>query len=331
MKTALSPALTEEIDAALAHGEQVILFRNRRGFAPMIECPECAWTPKCKRCDVALTWHKKANRLVCHYCNASYPVPKECPSCRGGELKSFGSGTERLEEEVSLLFPDAATGRMDRDTTRGKDSVGLLFRDFQENRIRILIGTQMISKGLDFGNVRVVGIIAADSLLNYPDFRSHERGFQLITQAAGRAGRRDKRGTVVIQTADPEQPIFRFIAANDYEGFYLSQIAERQLFHYPPFTRLISIVLKHKDEQKAEAGAAALALLLRQSLGNRVLGPNKPVVSRIQQQYIREILLKIDPQFPPTRVRECIQSAESRFRENVRFKQVVVYYNVDWA
>jgi primosomal protein N' (replication factor Y) len=331
MKTAFAPALMEEINNALENGEQVILFRNRRGFAPMIECPACAWTPKCEHCDVTLTWHKKAHRLVCHYCNASYPLPVECPSCRSGDLKSLGAGTERLEEEVSQLFPDAATGRMDRDTTRGKDSFELLINDFQENRIRILVGTQMISKGLDFGNVRVVGIIAADSLLNYPDFRSHERGFQLITQAAGRAGRRDKQGTVIIQTTDPEQPIYRFITHGDYEGFYHSQIAERKLFKYPPFTRLISIVLKHKDEQKAEAGAAALSHLLRQSLGNRVLGPNKPVISRIQQQNIREILLKIDNQFSPTRVRELIKSAESRFRENVHFKQIVLYYNVDWA
>lgn len=331
MKSLLTPVLTEEINTALENGEQAILFRNRRGFAPVIECTACAWTPKCNHCDVTLTYHKKAHSLVCHYCNASYALPSECPLCHDGELKSLGAGTERLEEEISQLFPGAVVARMDADTTRGRDSFERIINNFQENRIQILVGTQMISKGLDFGNVRVVGIIAADSMLNYPDFRSHERGFQLITQAAGRAGRRDKQGTVIIQTTDPEQPIYRFIILNDYEGFYHSQITERRLFKYPPFTRLISIVLKHKDEQKVEYAAASFSHLLKQSLGNRVLGPNKPVVSRIQQLHIREILLKIDHVFSPTQIRELIKSAESRFRENSDFKQVLLYYNVDWV
>ena len=330
MKTTLSPALMEEINRTLENGEQAILFRNRRGFAPVIECTACAWIPKCHYCDVTLTYHKKENRLICHYCNSSYPLPTVCPSCHHEELKSFGAGTERLEEEVSQLFPDAVVGRMDRDTTSGKDAFERIINDFQANRIQILVGTQMISKGLDFDNVRVVGIIAADTLLNYPDFRSHERGFQLITQAAGRAGRRDKQGTVIIQTADPEQPIYRFITRNDYEGFYHSQIAERKLFKYPPFTRLITIVIKHKDEQKVEQAAITFSQLLTQSLGNRVLGPNKPIVSRIQQLHIREILLKIDHVFSPTQVREFLKSSEARLRKNSDFKQVLLYYNVDW-
>lgn len=331
MKSLLSPVLMEEINKALENGEQAILFRNRRGFAPMIECAACAWIPKCRHCDVTLTYHKKANSLICHYCNTSYSLPSECPSCHGGELKSLGTGTERLEEEVTQLFPAAVVDRMDRDTTRGKDSFERIINDFQENRIQILVGTQMISKGLDFGNVRVVGIIAADSLLNYPDFRSHERGFQLIIQAAGRAGRRDTQGTVIIQTADPEQPVYRFIVGNDYEGFYHSQISERKLFKYPPFTRLISVVLKNKDERKTELAASAFSHLLKQSFGNRVLGPGKPVVSRIQQLHIREILLKIDHAFSPLQARELIKSAETRLRENSDFKQVILYYNVDWV
>lgn len=329
MKTVLVPALIEEIDKALENGEQVILFRNRRGFAPVVECIACAWTPKCNHCDVTLTYHKKANRLVCHYCNASYPLPSECPSCHEGALKLFGTGTEQLEEEVAQLFPGAVVARMDSDTTHGKDSFERIINDFQENRIQILVGTQMLSKGVDFGNVRVVGIIAADSLLNYPDFRSHERGFQLITQAAGRAGRREKQGTVIIQTADPEQPIYRFITHTDYEGFYQSQIEERKLFKYPPFTRLISIVIKHKDEEKTESAAASLSQLLKQSLGDRVLGPNKPIISRIQQLHIREILLKIDHAYSPGQVREVIQSAENRLRSHANFKQILIYYNVD--
>ncbi|SFK87603.1 replication restart helicase PriA [Proteiniphilum acetatigenes] len=331
MKSVLAPALIEEINQALENGEQAILFRNRRGFAPMIECAACGWIPKCLYCDVTLTYHKREHRLICHYCNSSYSLPSTCPSCHSEGLKSFGAGTERLEEEVSQLFPGAVVGRMDRDTASGKDSFERIINDFQENRIQILIGTQMLSKGLDFGNVRVVGIIAADSLLNYPDFRSHERGFQLITQAAGRAGRRDKQGTVIIQTSDPEQPIYRLITRNDYEGFYHSQITERKLFKYPPFTRLISIVLKHKDEQKAEYAAISFFRLLRQSFENSVLGPNKPVVGRIQQQHIREILLKLDHSFSPAQAREWIKSAESRLRENSDFKQILLYYNVDWV
>ena len=330
MKTILAPALMEEIDKALENGEQVILFRNRRGFAPVVECTACAWTPKCNHCDVTLTYHKKANRLVCHYCNASYSLPSECPSCHEGELKLLGTGTEQLEEEVAQLFPEAVVARMDSDTARGKDSFERIINDFQENRIQILVGTQMLSKGLDFGNVQVVGIIAADSMLNYPDFRSHERGFQLITQAAGRAGRRDKQGTVIIQTADPEQAIYKFISGNNYESFYQSQVEERKLFKYPPFTRLISIVLKHKDERKTESAATSLSQLLKQSLGNRVLGPNKPIISRIQQLYIREILLKIDHLFSPGQVREVIKSAETHLRDNSDFRQVLLYYNVDW-
>lgn len=331
MKTVLAPALIEEINTALVNGEQAILFRNRRGFAPIIECPSCGWIPKCTHCDVSLTWHKKSHRMTCHYCNASYPLPSVCPSCHNEELKSFGIGTEQLEEEVSQLFPQAVVSRMDTDTTRGKGSLERIINDFQEKRIQILIGTQMLAKGLDFGNVRVVGIIAADSLLNYPDFRSHERGFQLITQAAGRAGRRGKQGTVIIQTSDPGQPIYRFIVRNDYDGFYQSQTTERELFKYPPFTRLISIVLKHKNEPKVESGAAYFCELLKQSLSNRVLGPNKPVISRIQQYNIREILLKLDHSISPKQVREIIKSAESHFRENNDFKQVLLYYNVDWV
>jgi primosomal protein N' (replication factor Y) len=331
MQQHFTPLLLQQMKNAFERKEQVILFQNRRGFAPYVECKSCACVPKCKNCDVSLTYHKMINQLTCHYCGYTIPVPETCPACGNPTLQTKGFGTEKIEEEVLEFFPEARVARLDLDTARSRKSYEKIISDFENGKIDVLVGTQMISKGLDFERVRIVGILNADSLLNYPDFRSHERGFQLITQAAGRAGRRDKQGMVIIQTADPEQPIFRFITRNDYEGFYHSQLAERKLFKYPPFTRLISIVLKHKDEQKAEAGAVSLSHLLRQSLGNRVLGPNKPVIGRIQQQNIREILLKIDNQFPPTRVRELIKSAESRFRENVHFKQIVLYYNVDWA
>jgi len=329
MKSLLTPALIEEINAALANEEQVILFRNRRGFAPMIECSECAWTPRCSRCDVSLTYHKKGNRLVCHYCNSHYSLPNECPSCHEKSLKSLGLGTEQLEEEVSLLFPGAVVARMDMDSTRGKDAYESILTDFQEKRIKILVGTQMLSKGLDFDNVRVVGIISADSLLNYPDFRSHERGFQLMTQAAGRSGRNNRQGIVIIQSVDPAQAVYTHVSGNNYEAFFESQLSERKLFHYPPFCRLIRIVVKHKEERMAEAASSLLAVNLRKSLQERLLGPNKPIVSRIQLYHIREILLKLENGLSPEKVRGIIKKAEFNLRSNHAFKYVTLYYDVD--
>lgn len=329
MKTLLSPTLIRYMETALENGEQVILFRNRRGFAPMVECKLCAWTPKCKHCDVSLTYHKHHNKLICHYCGASYKMITECPACHEKSIEPVGMGTEQVEEEVTRLFPGARVARMDTDTTRGKDSYTRILSDFQEKKTHILVGTQMLSKGLDFDNVSVVGIISADSLLNYPDFRSHERGFQLMIQASGRAGRKNKRGTVVIQSADPGQPFYRFLERNDYEGFFRTQIAERKLFHYPPFHRLISITLKDKDEQRVEAGARLFAGLLKQSLHHRVLGPNKPVVSKIQLYHIREILLKLETGLSPQQVREHILQTERQLRLQPGFKYIPLYYDVD--
>ena len=329
MKSVLAPALIEKINSALESGEQVILFRNRRGFAPMLECKLCGWTPKCNRCDVSLTYHKNRRELKCHYCNKTYKPIYECPVCHEKSVELIGMGTEKLEEEVAQLFPDAVIARMDTDTTRGKNSYEKIISDFQNKKVQILVGTQMLSKGLDFDNVSIVGIISADGLLNHPDFRSHERGFQLMLQAAGRSGRKNRQGEVIIQTADPEQPIYRYLQANDYEGFYRSQLAERKSFNYPPYKRLISIVFKHKDEQKAESGAVYFARLLKQSLGEMVLGPNKPIVSRIQRYHIRDILLKLDNNLSPAKIREFIKSVESRFREKPDFKYVVMYYDVD--
>jgi primosomal protein N' (replication factor Y) len=241
----------------------------------------------------------------------------------------LGLGTEQLEEEVATLFPDATIARMDTDTTRGKNSYEKLIADFQEKRVQILVGTQMLSKGLDFDNVSVVGIVSADSLLNYPDFRSHERGFQLMTQSAGRAGRKNRRGTVFIQTAAPEIPIYRFVAETDYERFFNTQIAERKLFNYPPFCRLIAIVIKHKDENIVNEAADFLATRLRLSLDKRVFGQNKPIVSRIQQFHIREILLKLENDAPLQTVRNILKEAEEVLRKKEKFRYVVVYYDVD--
>lgn len=329
MKSLLSPALIEEINRAMEEGEQAILFRNRRGFASWVECKNCGWVSKCTRCDVALTYHKRVEKLVCHYCNASYPLPHACPSCRDEKLKPLGIGTERLEEEVKLLFPEALVARMDTDTTRDKEELEKLINDFQNNKIQILVGTQMLSKGLDFENVRVVGIISADSLLNHPDFRSHERGFQLMLQAAGRAGRKNRRGSVIIQSNDPEQPIYRFIREGDFEGFYRSQLPERKLFGYPPYRRLIRVVFKHKSEAVAEAAAARFAQRLRSSLHERVLGPNTPVVNRVQLQHIREILLKLEYELPIQQVRDLLKKTEQQVRAEKRFRYVTLYYDAD--
>lgn len=329
MKTLLAPGLIEKINTALGSGEQVILFRNRRGFAPMLECKLCGWTPKCSHCDVSLTYHKNREELKCHYCNKAYKPVSECPVCHEKSIEPVGMGTEKLEEEVTQLFPGATVARMDTDTTRGKYTYEKIISDFQKKKVQILVGTQMLSKGLDFDNVSIVGIVSADGLLNRPDFRSHERGFQLMLQAAGRAGRRNRQGEVVIQTADPGQPVYRYLEANDYEGFYHSQLAERKLFNYPPYKRLISIVFKYKDEHKVESGSAFFARLLKQSLGEMVLGPNKPLISRIQRCHIRQVLLKLDNHLSPAKTRQFIKSVESRFRENPDFKYIVMYYDVD--
>jgi primosomal protein N' (replication factor Y) len=258
-------------------------------------------------------------------------MPSECPSCHEKSIDLFGQGTEQLEEEVSRLFPEAKVGRMDTDTTRGKNSYEKIIDDFENNRIQILVGTQMLSKGLDFGNVSVVGIISADSLLNYPDFRSYERGFQLMTQAAGRSGRKSKQGKVIIQSNDPDQSIYRYIVENDYESFFASQLSERKIFKYPPFYRLISIVIKDKNESKSDEASHYLADRLKSSLGDRVWGPNKPVIGKIQTYYIRNILLKTEIGLSPLKIRNLVKQAETILRDNQKFKYITLYYDVDPA
>ncbi len=329
MKSVLSPNLIAHMNEALLQGEQVILFRNRRGFAPLLECKNCGWTPKCRHCDVSLTYHKYGDILKCHYCNSVYKIVTDCPVCEESSVRLLGQGTEKIEEEVELLFPDYRVARMDTDTTRGKQSYEKIISDFQNRKSHILVGTQMLSKGLDFDNVSVVGIISADGMLNYPDFRSHERGFQLMTQAAGRSGRKNKRGTVIIQTSDPEQPIYQFIVNNDFESFYNLQLSERKLFRYPPYFRLIRIVFKDRYEQKAESASIFFANVLKSSLKERVLGPNKPLISKIQRYHIREILLKLETNISANKVRELIKQAESRLRSKQEFKYVVLYFDVD--
>lgn len=329
MKTLLAPSLIEQIDTALQNGEQVILFRNRRGFAPLIECKDCGWTPKCIHCDVTLTFHKKRNRLICHYCNTSYQYPSKCQSCHSESLVPLGQGTEQLEEEVSQLFPNSKVSRMDFDTTRGKNSYEKILSDFRNAKTNILIGTQMLSKGLDFENVNVVGIISADSLLNYPDFRSNERGFQLMMQAAGRAGRQRIQGKVIIQSSDPDRPVYQHVKNHDYSTFYKEELNERREFKYPPIYKLIRIVIKHKNNLTAEKAATQLVIFLKSNFKNRVLGPNKGVISRVQTYYIQEILLKLEIGLSIHQVRDHLKNAENKLRKVHDFKYITVYYDVD--
>lgn len=331
MKTLLTPSLIDEINIALENGEQAILFRNRRGFVPMLECKNCGWTPKCKHCDVSLTYHKRLNEFKCHYCGRSYRVSKTCEVCNEESLDQIGMGTEMLEEEVRRIFPEVSVARLDSDTTTSGNSYEHIIARFQEGSIDVLIGTQMLSKGLDFENVSVVGIIAADGLLSHTDFRSHERGFQLMMQSAGRAGRKHKRGKVIVQAGDPDLPVYKFVREGDYEGFFNLQLSERRIFNYPPYTRLITIVFKHRNEQLAHNAAQLFADLLRQSLSNMVLGPNKPIVGYIQRYHIREILLKLDVKLSAAKVRELIKLVEVNVRDNPKYRYIQLYYDVDWV
>ena len=329
MKGPFSPVLVKEIRSALDRKEQVILFQNRRGFAQMIECRTCGWIPKCKNCDVSLTFHKRLNQLTCHYCGYTQSVAASCPACGGVELLNRGIGTERIEEDIQLTFPDVRVARMDLDTTRSRTAYEKIIADFEQGKTDILIGTQMISKGLDFNHVNVVGILNSDTMLNYPDFRSYERAFQLMAQVAGRAGRKDKQGLVILQTKSPELPVISQVLNNDYEQLYEDQLAERQVFRYPPFYRLIYVYLKHRKEDVLEQAAEMAATLLRTGLGNRVLGPDKPPIARIQTLFIKKIMIKVELTASMTKVRDYLKGVQRTLSEDARFRSLIVYYDVD--
>lgn len=329
MKSTFSPDLIEKINEALAKNEQVILFQNRRGFAPMVECQLCAWVPKCKHCDVSLTYHKRMNQLTCHYCGYTYEIPRSCPACGHHSLEMRGFGTEKIEDEIKELFPEVGVGRMDFDTTRSRKAYEQIIHDFETRKTNILIGTQMISKGLDFDNVSVVGILSADTMMNFPDFRSHERAYQLMTQVSGRAGRKNKRGLVILQSSEPAHPIIRQVIAGDYRAMYEAQLAERNLFRYPPFFRLIYIYLKHKNETLLSEMATEMGTRLRAVFGPRVLGPDSPPVARIQTFYIRKIILKIETQANLQRVKDHLQHIRTEMATDERYKSLMVYYDVD--
>ena len=324
-----STLLHDAIRDALTEGRQAILFQNRRGYAPMLECTSCGWVPKCDRCDVSLTYHRGAHQLVCHYCGNVYSMPPQCPSCGGHTLDRRGMGTERIEEEVQRQFPAARVARLDLDTTRTKSAYDKILTDFQEGRTNVLIGTQMISKGLDFDNVDVVGIMNADTMLNFPDFRSYERSFQLMAQVAGRAGRRGKQGMVVLQTRNVDVPVIHQVMANDYMGLYADQVAERELFRYPPFCRLIYIYVKGRDEITVTHAAEALGQRLRHYFGERILGPEAPAVARVHSLHIRKLMLKAEPSLGVSRVRQCLHAIEQEVSAQELLHGVMLYYDVD--
>lgn len=327
--TILSPPLINSMNNILGKGEQVILFQNRRGFSSMLECKTCSWTPRCNHCDVSLTYHKGAKVLICHYCGATYPVPSICPECQTETLTNLGYGTERIEEEVVATIPEAIVARMDLDTTRSKKAYERIISDFENNKTNVLIGTQMVSKGLDFDNVSIVGILNADNMLNYPDFRAHERAYQLMAQVSGRAGRKNKQGHVILQTSHPAHPIITFVKNNDYESFFRLQMEERKLFHYPPYYRLISIIVRGRDETITDLASKQFGQMLRQSFGERILGPTRPPVSRVQSLYIRKILLKVENQASIMQVRESILHHLHLLKENKDYRSILIHFDVD--
>lgn len=329
MNGPFSPILLSRVREALEHGEQAILFQNRRGYSPMVECRQCGWVPRCQHCDVSLTLHRNTNELVCHYCGATYSIPTSCPSCESKELQARGFGTEKIEDAILAIFPEAHVARMDLDTTRSRNAYERIIDDFAAGRTNILIGTQMISKGLDFDRVSVVGILNADTMLNYPDFRAYEHAFMMMAQVSGRAGRKGKRGLVILQTKQPDLPLIHQVVRNDYVSFYNSQVLERREFHYPPFYRLINIYLRHKDNDLVETAANVLGNRLRQWFGIRLLGPDRPSIAKVKQQNIRKLVLKLENGIDIKKVREYLLLAQSQLLADRRYTSIQMYFDAD--
>ena len=329
MEGHFTPLLLEKIRKALQNNEQIILFQNRRGYAPYLECRGCAYVPKCKNCDVSLTVHKFLNKLTCHYCGYTEHIPELCPVCNTPQLEHKGFGTEKIEQEIEEFFPQAHVSRMDVDTTRNKKSYDKIITDFEQGKVDILVGTQMVTKGLDFERVSLVGILNADNMLNFPDFRSHERAFQLMAQVSGRAGRKNKRGTVVLQTSAPEHPVIGQVLRNDYAAMFSTQCTERSQFGYPPYTRLIEITLRHRDVKTTERAAQELAAEFRKVFGKRVFGPNIPPVSRIQNLYIKNILLKIETASSTEKAKEILKQITGQLLTREPYKSLKISVDVD--
>lgn len=329
MLGAFSQELVEEIRGALARNEQVILFQNRRGFSNFIECKQCGWVPRCAHCDVSLTYHKKTNQLTCHYCGYTYRLPEICPACEEKKFINKGTGTEKIEDQITELFPEAKVLRMDLDTTRARDSYDKIISDFAEHNADILIGTQMVTKGLDFDSVSVVGILDADTMLNQPDFRAYERTFQTLSQVAGRAGRKNHKGKVILQTRSADSSLITQVVNNDFWGMFYEQMLQRQAFNYPPFYRLIYVYMKHRDGQLLDHLAIDMADRLRKVFGERILGPDAPPVSRVQSLFIRKIMIKVEHTASPSKVRSAILAVQKQVLEQPVANSLVIYYDVD--
>ena len=329
MRGPFSPELLDAMRAALKQHKQVILFQNRRGFAPMVECKVCGWVPKCKNCDVSLTYHRSMNVLTCHYCGYTYAVPHQCPNCESTELLGRGYGTEKIEDRVRELFPEARIARMDLDTTRSAGAYQRIIGDFSSGRTDILIGTQMISKGLDFSGVTVVGILNADTMLNYPDFRAYEHAYMMLTQVSGRAGRRGERGLVILQTKSPDLPVIQQVVSGDFKTFASDLMDERRMFHYPPFYHLVYVYLRYRNEAVVESAAIEMASRLRQQFGERVLGPDKPAVARVKTESIRKIVVKLEQGIDLALARRCMSASRTALLQDKRYAAMSVFFDVD--
>lgn len=329
MRGPFSPELLDAMRAALKQHKQVILFQNRRGFAPMVECKVCGWVPKCKNCDVSLTYHRSMNVLTCHYCGYTYAVPHQCPNCESTELMGRGYGTEKIEDRVRELFPEARIARMDLDTTRSAGAYQRIIGDFSSGRTDILIGTQMISKGLDFSGVTVVGILNADTMLNYPDFRAYEHAYMMLTQVSGRAGRRGERGLVILQTKSPDLPVIQQVVSGDFKTFASDLMDERRMFHYPPFYHLVYVYLRYRNEAVVESAAIEMASRLRQQFGERVLGPDKPAVARVKTESIRKIVVKLEQGIDLALARRCMSASRTALLQDKRYAAMSVFFDVD--
>lgn len=329
MKGPFSPRLLEAIQESLDNNKQVILFQNRRGFVPIVECQDCGWIPKCEHCDVSLTMHKNTNLLTCHYCGYTYAIPKVCPKCGGTHLRGRGFGTEKIEDQIMELFPEAKVARMDLDTTRTKNAYARIIEDFAYGKTNVLIGTQMITKGLDFDRVQLVGILDADSMLNYPDFRAYEHSYMMLQQVSGRAGRKGKQGLVILQTKSADLPVIEQVAANDSKTFYEDLDEERRLFNYPPYTRLIYVYLKHQHDNVVESAALMLGSILRGWFGERILGPDKPAVARVKSMCIRKIMIKLENGIDQKKVREYLRMAQKQILQDKQYAALQIFYDVD--
>ena len=329
MDGAFSPRLLDAMRDALLGGQQVILFQNSRGFARQVECHVCGWVPHCPHCDVALTLHKRVNRMTCHYCGFTTDIPSRCPNCEGDDLRQIGFGTERIEDDIHRLFPDARIARMDLDTTRSRAAYETIIHDFAEGRTDILVGTQMVTKGLDFERVSVVGILAADTMLNQPDFRAWEHAFQMMTQVAGRAGRRSRQGLVLLQTKSASLPLIAQVVDNDFDGMYTQQMLERRQFAFPPFVRLIMVYVKHRNATTIDILSRDAAMRLQQLFGTRAFGPDEPPVGRIQSLYIRRVVIKLELTLPLAKARELLHRVRDELLAQRQYASATIYFDVD--